>query len=266
MTTTTMATTATRSDPLLPGQSSSRTAESSNAEPRSTISGVIPGHQQQDYISPDAIAHGSVGASRRRSSIKTHGTHSPPETLTFGQDPPPIVASSSKSPQRRGSLATLGTQPTFQLNESSFAPPRDRQEPQPSSASNQASSWDRQGSSLDASHTPQPVRPEMLRFMSGLSASSANRRGLLSPSDQAYGEHKGYPFGTKRPDMITRDSQSSFSSRTGGDSPSTHPFHLELTTKGRKRKRLAKACSACHKNKRRCDGFAPCSNWYVVGR
>ncbi|WVW79615.1 hypothetical protein I302_101584 [Kwoniella bestiolae CBS 10118] len=34
----------------------------------------------------------------------------------------------------------------------------------------------------------------------------------------------------------------------------------ELTTKGRKRKRLAKACSACHKNKRRCDGFAPCSN------
>ncbi|BEI87098.1 hypothetical protein CcaverHIS002_0704440 [Cutaneotrichosporon cavernicola] len=34
----------------------------------------------------------------------------------------------------------------------------------------------------------------------------------------------------------------------------------ELTTKGRKRKRLAKACSACHKNKRRCDGLAPCSN------
>lgn len=35
----------------------------------------------------------------------------------------------------------------------------------------------------------------------------------------------------------------------------------ELTTKGRKRKRLARACNACHKNKRRCDGFAPCSNW-----
>lgn len=35
----------------------------------------------------------------------------------------------------------------------------------------------------------------------------------------------------------------------------------DLTSKGRKRKRLAKACSACHKNKRRCDGFAPCSNW-----
>ncbi|WRT69303.1 uncharacterized protein IL334_006287 [Kwoniella shivajii] len=39
-----------------------------------------------------------------------------------------------------------------------------------------------------------------------------------------------------------------------------HSEKEELTTKGRKRKRLAKACSACHKNKRRCDGFAPCSN------
>jgi hypothetical protein len=36
--------------------------------------------------------------------------------------------------------------------------------------------------------------------------------------------------------------------------------NLELTSKGKKRKRLAKACSACHKNKRRCDGFSPCSN------
>lgn len=35
----------------------------------------------------------------------------------------------------------------------------------------------------------------------------------------------------------------------------------ELTTKGRRRKRLAKACAACHKNKRRCDGFSPCTNW-----
>ncbi|KAA1468853.1 hypothetical protein DENSPDRAFT_878458 [Dentipellis sp. KUC8613] len=30
--------------------------------------------------------------------------------------------------------------------------------------------------------------------------------------------------------------------------------------KGPKRKRLAKACDACHKSKRRCDGTAPCSN------
>lgn len=45
--------------------------------------------------------------------------------------------------------------------------------------------------------------------------------------------------------------------------PAPRPKEIEkeeLTTKGRKRKRLAKACSACHKNKRRCDGFAPCSN------
>ncbi|KAI0323464.1 hypothetical protein GY45DRAFT_1439587 [Cubamyces sp. BRFM 1775] len=31
--------------------------------------------------------------------------------------------------------------------------------------------------------------------------------------------------------------------------------------KGGKRKRLSKACDACHKSKRRCDGTAPCSNW-----
>ncbi|TFK32774.1 fungal-specific transcription factor domain-containing protein [Crucibulum laeve] len=34
--------------------------------------------------------------------------------------------------------------------------------------------------------------------------------------------------------------------------------------KGPKRKRLAKACDACHKSKRRCDGTAPCSNCYYA--
>ena len=231
------------------------------------ISGVIPGHHQHhEQSAPDAINYAVGGPSRRRNSIKTH---SPPDTLAFGQNPAPVVASSSKSPQRRESITKLTPHPRFHLDESSFAPPpaRDRQEPSASSAPTQSSSWNRHNSSTDASNGSQPVRPDMLRYMSGLSglsASSANLRGPLTPSDQAYGDYKGYPFGAKRPDMVSRDSQSSFSSRTG-NSPSTHPFHLELTTKGRKRKRLAKACSACHKNKRRCDGFAPCSNWYVSG-
>ncbi|KII87438.1 hypothetical protein PLICRDRAFT_255310 [Plicaturopsis crispa FD-325 SS-3] len=34
--------------------------------------------------------------------------------------------------------------------------------------------------------------------------------------------------------------------------------------KGPKRKRLAKACDACHKSKRRCDGTAPCSNCFYA--
>ncbi|KAG5724925.1 60S acidic ribosomal protein P2-alpha [Termitomyces sp. T112] len=34
--------------------------------------------------------------------------------------------------------------------------------------------------------------------------------------------------------------------------------------KAPKRKRLAKACDACHKSKRRCDGTAPCSNCYYA--
>ncbi|TFY80884.1 hypothetical protein EWM64_g3128 [Hericium alpestre] len=36
--------------------------------------------------------------------------------------------------------------------------------------------------------------------------------------------------------------------------------------KGPKRKRLAKACDACHKSKRRCDGMAPCSNCYFASK
>ncbi|KAI5121614.1 hypothetical protein M0805_001146 [Coniferiporia weirii] len=32
--------------------------------------------------------------------------------------------------------------------------------------------------------------------------------------------------------------------------------------KGPKRKRLVKACDPCHKSKRRCDGTAPCGNWW----
>ncbi|KAF9461199.1 fungal-specific transcription factor domain-containing protein [Collybia nuda] len=36
--------------------------------------------------------------------------------------------------------------------------------------------------------------------------------------------------------------------------------------KAPKRKRLAKACDACHKSKRRCDGTAPCSNCYYASK
>ncbi|KAF9557342.1 hypothetical protein CPC08DRAFT_693369, partial [Agrocybe pediades] len=36
--------------------------------------------------------------------------------------------------------------------------------------------------------------------------------------------------------------------------------------KAPKRKRLAKACDACHRSKRRCDGTAPCSNCYYASK
>ncbi|KAF7309701.1 Coatomer protein [Mycena indigotica] len=38
------------------------------------------------------------------------------------------------------------------------------------------------------------------------------------------------------------------------------------SSKGPKRKRLAKACSACHKSKRRCDGKLPCSNCFYASK
>lgn len=65
------------------------------------------------------------------------------------------------------------------------------------------------------------------------------------------------------PDLkrTTSNTQSvSFSQTSSSVALSHTAAHRELTSKGKKRKRLAKACSACHKNKRRCDGFAPCSN------
>lgn len=55
-------------------------------------------------------------------------------------------------------------------------------------------------------------------------------------------------------------SQSSFRS---SDEPD--PFKISFL-KGPKRKRLAKACDACHKSKRRCDGTAPCSNCYFAAK
>ncbi|CAD6906123.1 hypothetical protein CF336_g2221 [Tilletia laevis] len=39
-----------------------------------------------------------------------------------------------------------------------------------------------------------------------------------------------------------------------------------LAARGRKRKRLQKACTACHRAKRRCDGGLPCSNCDFSGR
>ncbi|KAG6886228.1 hypothetical protein C0993_010790 [Termitomyces sp. T159_Od127] len=41
---------------------------------------------------------------------------------------------------------------------------------------------------------------------------------------------------------------------------------LPNTMKAPKRKRLAKACDACHKSKRRCDGTAPCSNCFYADK
>ncbi|KAH9995477.1 hypothetical protein BJV77DRAFT_220765 [Russula vinacea] len=54
--------------------------------------------------------------------------------------------------------------------------------------------------------------------------------------------------------------QSSFRSPDEPD-----PFKISFL-KGPKRKRLAKACDACHKSKRRCDGTAPCSNCYFAAK
>ncbi|KAI0091685.1 hypothetical protein BDY19DRAFT_931771 [Irpex rosettiformis] len=48
-------------------------------------------------------------------------------------------------------------------------------------------------------------------------------------------------------------------------SPPTDPSGLAFV-KGGKRKRLSKACDACHKSKRRCDGTAPCSNCYFASK
>ncbi|KAI0255983.1 hypothetical protein BJV78DRAFT_586707 [Lactifluus subvellereus] len=55
-------------------------------------------------------------------------------------------------------------------------------------------------------------------------------------------------------------SQTSFRS---SDEPD--PFKISFL-KHPKRKRLAKACDACHKSKRRCDGTAPCSNCYFAAK
>ncbi|EGN96588.1 hypothetical protein SERLA73DRAFT_184665 [Serpula lacrymans var. lacrymans S7.3] len=51
--------------------------------------------------------------------------------------------------------------------------------------------------------------------------------------------------------------QSASDSSPDQDKPETTTIAF---MKGPKRKRLAKACDACHKSKRRCDGTAPCSN------
>ncbi|KAI0305813.1 hypothetical protein B0F90DRAFT_1814671 [Multifurca ochricompacta] len=59
---------------------------------------------------------------------------------------------------------------------------------------------------------------------------------------------------------IPPTSQTSFRS---SDEPD--PFKISFL-KGPKRKRLAKACDACHKSKRRCDGTAPCSNCYFAAK
>ncbi|KAJ6621374.1 fungal-specific transcription factor domain-containing protein [Mycena sp. CBHHK59/15] len=60
----------------------------------------------------------------------------------------------------------------------------------------------------------------------------------------------------------------SFSFQAGYEHPdqSESDPDKSAASKGPKRKRLAKACDACHKSKRRCDGTAPCSNCYFASK
>ncbi|KAF5383734.1 hypothetical protein D9615_003526 [Tricholomella constricta] len=59
-------------------------------------------------------------------------------------------------------------------------------------------------------------------------------------------------------------SSSSFLPTTFDQDDSSDPNPNQM--KAPKRKRLAKACDACHKSKRRCDGTAPCSNCYYASK
>jgi hypothetical protein len=168
-----MSTTTTPSDPpnarsSVPGAATGMTESStSNAASVGQISGVIPEHQHHHQHHPayaldrDNNDGDASASSRRRSSIKIH---SPPDTLAFGQHPPPIVASSSKSPQRRESISKSTANPRYHLDEPSFTPPppRTRQElPSSSTAvpSQGPPSWSRNSTS----NAPQPSRPDMLR-------------------------------------------------------------------------------------------------------
>ncbi|KAI9464267.1 hypothetical protein F5148DRAFT_188149 [Russula earlei] len=67
-------------------------------------------------------------------------------------------------------------------------------------------------------------------------------------------------FPSPQPPSVPLTAHSSFRS---SDEPD--PFKISFL-KGPKRKRLAKACDACHKSKRRCDGTAPCSNCYFAAK
>ncbi|KAF5388683.1 hypothetical protein D9757_004828 [Collybiopsis confluens] len=61
-----------------------------------------------------------------------------------------------------------------------------------------------------------------------------------------------------------------YSQNMSSVSQTTHPLPIQLVPPPLpdrpKRKRLAKACDACHKSKRRCDGTAPCSNCYFASK
>ncbi|GBE86576.1 hypothetical protein SCP_0904550 [Sparassis crispa] len=48
--------------------------------------------------------------------------------------------------------------------------------------------------------------------------------------------------------------------------PGSHSPERQPDSSRTKRKRLSKACDACHKSKRRCDGTAPCSNCYFASK
>lgn len=75
-----------------------------------------------------------------------------------------------------------------------------------------------------------------------------------------------WPMRTALPSYTAPTMSNGNSSMSRGTSSSPSSSQPMMIATGKKRKRLQRACVACHKAKRRCDGGLPCSNCDFSGR
>lgn len=194
-------------------------------------------HQNNPYPPPPALRPAQNGALSLHPAV-TPAPSSPAMAASAAQSEPagPQIASvvSGQIGEDRGAtlLATPRKQSTSEASPSNAV--RIKMEP----------GVDVDQSVPSRSSPPPPPPPPVRR-----SLSPSQQRPALYPS------HSSSSTTWTRPDLV--------------DVPH-HPHHgvtnVDLTSKGKRRKRLAKACDSCHKNKRRCDGFEPCENCTHNGR
>ncbi|KAL9938408.1 hypothetical protein V8E36_003031 [Tilletia maclaganii] len=108
---------------------------------------------------------------------------------------------------------------------------------------------------------------------SSSSSSSPSQWSAMPTTQQHYhhhNHHQQHPHRHQHPSSQPGPSSSAVSSTpTIVETPSVGSSNNNssvLAARGRKRKRLQKACTACHRAKRRCDGGLPCSNCDFSGR
>jgi hypothetical protein len=238
--------------PVRKGYGPGSASGSRSLAPRNRSRSFSPPHKQND-----PVRHPQYQSLNRRQSVSPSNL----DPALIREDGRSATSPHRPNPQQPPASAGYQGEPSTSRHQGASSGSR----PYLSNLSSACVVWQSEIQEHGKSQSSTVRRTEIIDRTSTNEEDSVRQSDSLRDSDKHVEKvpSPSYTFPANPPDLkrTTSNNQSvSFSQTSSSVALSHTATSLELTSKGKKRKRLAKACSACHKNKRRCDGFAPCSN------